>query len=175
MSCRKLRTRVVTTELPTSPLVQRPRRHSRKRDHGTVVFLVPAAFLIVMLLGSIAADFSIALRAKHDVTDVASAAANDAATRALDVAWLESSGQLRFVSSDRLTSIVTATIDRQHLHGVKVLTVDVFDDTPPGSPEPRVAVHVTAIVDYIFAKMVPGISHGSRIDVTVRATAKISG
>ena len=157
------------------PVFRRKHNDQRHGDRGTVLFLVPAAFLIVLLLGSIAADFSMVLRAHRDLTEIASAAANDAATRSIDVNLLETTGELRFASASRLADVVYDTLSRQSLGGVSITNVRVWDDTQPGSSEPRVAVEMTATVNYVFAKAVPGISHSQSITVLVHATAKISG
>ena len=146
-----------------------------RSDSGTVLFLVPVAFLIVMLLGSIAADFSLVLQARRDLTEVAGAAANDAATRSIDVNVLETTGDLKFVSASRLNDVVNDTLARQSLGAMVITSVRVWDDTLPGSAEPRVAVELTATVNYVFAQAVPGIAHSRSITVLVHATAKISG
>src|SRR5262245_43786078 len=49
------------------------------RDRGSVLFLVPAAFLVVLILASIAVDMSVVQLRERQAFDFASGAANDAA------------------------------------------------------------------------------------------------
>src|SRR3954452_750854 len=59
-------------------------RGGRRGERGSVLILVPAGVLVLMLLGAIAVDFSVAYLAKRQLEAAAGAAVNDAAGAGLD-------------------------------------------------------------------------------------------
>ena len=70
-----------------------PSRPSHER--GSALMLMPAVFLIVLLLGSIALDFGALHLRQRELDNAAGAAANDAAGVALDVDHLRATGERR--------------------------------------------------------------------------------
>ncbi len=139
------------------------RRGRRSRpEQGSVLMLMPAAVLVLVVLGALAVDFSIAFLAQRAPALAAAAAANDAATKALVLEEFYGQGELR-LDPAAAARIAADALDRhgvQDLDGV-VVTVDV----EPDAPVVRVAVEAT--VPYLFARAVPGAPR----DVTVRAAA----
>src|SRR5438552_16034305 len=63
-------------------------RRAERGQRGSVLILVPAGVLVLMILGAICVDFSIAYLAQRQLQDAASAAVNDAAGAGLDEARL---------------------------------------------------------------------------------------
>jgi Flp pilus assembly protein TadG len=65
-------------------------RVGRRSERGSVLILVPAAVLVLLILGAISVDFSVAYLAKRQLQDTAATAVNDAAGAGLDEARLRS-------------------------------------------------------------------------------------
>lgn len=131
--------------------------------------LVPAGVLVLFILGSIAVDSSIAFLAQRELTAAAAAAANDAAGAAVsDATFYDSGGPgdapgrivLDPARAGEVAAEAVATRVPRGLHDI-VPTVAVAGD--------QVCVTVTARVDTIFAKAIPG-APTSRV-VTGRAVA----
>ena len=123
--------------------------------------LMPVAVLIVLLLGAIAVDLSAVRLAHRDLLDLASGAANDAATDGLDPAEFRRTGTYE-IDLDRAYAALDRTIQRRRLaHPVTHRLVTAG----PGPSE--VTVELEMSVPYFFAKSLPGAPH----DSTVRARA----
>ncbi len=136
-------------------------RRRSEHDHGTVLLLFPVAILVVILLGSIAVDFSLVHLRHQELEDVAAAAANDAASAvATDV--LYTGGDIT-LAEDRARQVAIASIDARGLDGVVIDSIVVDADTV------SVAVHMD--VEYILAPALPGASNGQRVHGT--ATARL--
>jgi hypothetical protein len=131
--------------------------------------LMPAAVMIVILLGSIAVDFSIAFLGEREALSLASAAANDAATAALDQERFRSTGEFT-LDHDRARGIVDATLaaSSSELRDVAVeVTFPVVDGTE------GVRVQVTGTVDYVFAKAIPGAPDHLTVEAAATAVARV--
>jgi len=125
--------------------------------------LVPAGFLVVLILASIAVDMSIVQLRQRQAFDFASSAANDAATAAAE--------SVRQGDGPRDV--------RVDLHSAQVLVGQELaaSELAPhvvGRPLVRVAgnqveVRLSVRAGYIFAKAIPGAPDGTT--VTVHATA----
>jgi hypothetical protein len=120
--------------------------------------LVPAAVLVLVMLGAIAVDFAAVFLAQRQLSDTVSAASNDAAGAALSDAAFYGSGQLT-VDPTHAASVVCATIGAQldaHLH---LVSVDFAVEAR------RVHVRARATVTHVIARAIPGVAH----QATVRA------
>jgi hypothetical protein len=100
----------------------------RDRDYqGSVLALVPAAVLVLVLLGALAVDSAAAYLGQRQLSDAMAGAANDAATAALSDWAFYRQGQLRVdpgVAASVVCQSVTATLDRRiHLMSIE-LAVD---------------------------------------------------
>lgn len=136
-----------------------------RRARGSVLLLLPAGMLIVVVLAAICVDTAVVLLGEREAGAVADAAANDAATAALDEAAYRANG--RFVlDPDRARRVARAAAHAtsSELHD---LTVEVVVVSVDG--EPAVQVTVNATVDTVFAGALPG--GPARFDVTATATA----
>lgn len=139
----------------------------RRSERGSVLLLMPAGILVVVLLGSIAVDFAIAFLGEREVASLATSAANDAATAAVDEAHLRATGEFR-LDPTRAERVVAATIaassSEVDLDAPVVEVVDV-------NGEPAVRVRLTGRVDYIFARAIPGAPDGADVGASAVAVA----
>ncbi|HUF33476.1 MAG TPA: hypothetical protein VMN58_09750 [Acidimicrobiales bacterium] len=128
--------------------------------------LMPAAVLIFIVLGSICVDFAVVFLAQRELSNAAAAAANDAATRALDLDAFYEHGTITLVASEaqRVAGISVASKALDHL-SVAPPSVSVGADG-------EVTVRLTAEVDYIFARAIPGGPKRTSVSATAVATAR---
>jgi hypothetical protein len=126
--------------------------------------LVPAGVLIVFVLASIAVDMSLVHLRKRQAFDLASAAANDAATAGADQAALRSGSYVIEPRSARtvVADVVGASELAPHLAAPPSVTV-----TAEG-----VSVEITLEADYIFAGVVPGAPDGTVVAASATAVAE---
>lgn len=129
------------------------------RERGSVLALVPAGFLVLMILGALAVDSATTYLGRQQLRDALGAAANDAATAGLANRSFYSRGSVALDPSATARTVcvaVAAQTDRD-LHQVRLwLAIDGAS----------LQLRGTATVDAVFGRFVPGF--GSR---TVRATA----
>lgn len=126
--------------------------------------LLPAAVLIFLVLGALCVDYGGIYLAKRELTDAAAAAASDAATRALDLDLLYSTGEVRLVPTlaDEVArrSLAAKGLDRLD---PQVEGVDV-DGT-------AVTVRVRGRARHLFARAVPGGADEQEVVATGTAEA----
>lgn len=127
--------------------------------------LVPAGFLVLMLLAAIAVDSAVAYQARNQLHDALAAAANDAVGGAVDSPSFYSHGSV-ILDAGTVASVVCRSVEAQALgplHGLR-LGIAVSGD----------AVRVTgqATVSAVFGRFVPGF--GTR-PVRSSADAVLSG
>ena len=128
-------------------------------QRGSTLMLMPAGLLVVLILASIAVDMAIVQLRQRQAHDLASAAANDAATAAADQVGLRRGTYV--VDGDAADEVVAGIVGASELAPLVVGTPDV---TVTGDGV-RVLIELRA--DYIFAGVMPGAPDGT----TVRATA----
>ena len=136
----------------------------RADERGSVLMLVPAGVLIVFVLASIAVDMSLVHLRKRQAFDLASAAANDAATAGADQAALRSGSYVIEPDSARsvVDDVVGASELAPHLAAPPSVTV-----TAEG-----VSVELALEADYIFAGVVPGAPDGTVVAASATAVAE---
>lgn len=125
--------------------------------------LMPAAVMIVLVLGAIAVDLSIVQMARRDLLDVAASAANDAAGYGLDAATFRQTGAYA-IDLPRAEEAVRRSVAAHNLSR-RVTDVRVV----PGPGVDQVTVELAMPVDHLFAKAIPGARDATI--VTVHATA----
>lgn len=125
--------------------------------------LVPAAVLVLMVLGSIAVDFSIAYLGQRELSSAAAAAANDAVVGGVSDAAFYASGDIH-IDADVARRVVDRSLSSRGIRGVR-LTEPAAVETPGQ----QVCVTLRGRVTYIFARAIPGVPHHA--DVTGRAVA----
>ena len=143
-------------------------RHATHRlagDRGSALMLMPAAVLIVLVLGAIAVDLSVVHLAHRDLVDVAASAANDAATDGLDPDTFHRTGRYE-LDQTRATAAVERSLTVHQLAG-RATIVRVVQGPGPD----QVTVELEVPVDYLFAKALPGANHGTTVRAHATATA----
>lgn len=128
-------------------------------ERGSVLVLMPAAVLIVLVLAAIAVDLSLVHLGRREALAAAEAAANDAVTAGLDEQALRA-GRGYTLDPTRVDRTVTASLAA---HGVverlRHRPVVRIDGT-------TVSVQLTLRVDYVFARALPGVAHGTEVSAT---------
>lgn len=142
-----------------------PRGHGGRStgDRGSTLLLVPAGFLIVLIMASIAVDMSLVHLRQRQAVDVASGAANDAVTAAAEEGALRGGDGVAVSQADAeavVERIVAASDLAPEVVGAPVVRVTAAS----------VEVELTVRADYVFAGAVPGAPDGTT--VTARASAR---
>ena len=135
-------------------------------DRGSALLLIPAAVLIVVLLGSLAVDSAIVFTAQRQLADAAAAAANDAVTAGLaEDAFYRCEGVR--LNPERVREVVVASLEARAAD-----IVDAVQSVSTGHDAagvPTVTVHVEGSVTPLFAPALPG--GGTMRTVEARAVA----
>jgi hypothetical protein len=143
------------------------RPHHTGREEGSVLALVPAGFIVLILLGALAVDSAVAYLGQQQLHDAITAAANDAAGAAIDNALFYRSGRVA-LDSFEARSVVCESIDAQHFSQLRDVHVSVATDGPD------ITVVATATVDAVFGRALPGFSTRSvsaRVDAVAETAA----
>jgi hypothetical protein len=131
--------------------------------------LWPTAVLIVLLLASIAFDFSVVLMGRRELLWAAEAAANDAATFGLDQAHYRRTNEIRLERGrveDAVRSALLARDAEFDLTRQPSVRIDAGG---------RVEVTLTARIPFLFADGFPGLPDAETVTVTADAVAVPSG
>ncbi len=128
-----------------------------RQQHGSVLMLMPAAVLVVIVLGSLAIDRAVVFGAQRDLINTAQAAANDAVTLGIDVEEVRAGGELRY-DRDRIDEAIRRAVAGDA--GVVVAGWTINGD--------QLVVRLEKRVEYVFAKGVPG----GADSILVRATGR---
>jgi hypothetical protein len=136
-------------------------RDPRRSDAGSVMMLVPAGFLVLLMLAAITFDFAHAYLAQREVANVAESVANDAVTYAVDQGVLRAGGGV-VLSQDRVDRIVEVARANPP-SDVRITALDAQLDSAAGT----VVVTITGEVDPVFLRAIPG----EAVPRTVHATA----
>ena len=128
--------------------------------------LMPAAVLVLIVLGGIAVDSAIVLLAQRELVNAAGAAANDAAAEAVDDAALYRRGEVA-VDPARAAQVAAHAVAARAPSGLEL----------SGPPVVRVAgaqvcVRITARVDRLFAPAVPGAGRSTTVSARGVASAR---
>jgi len=137
-------------------------------ERGSVLALLPAAVVIVIVLGAIAVDGALTFLAERDVANLAASVANDAATQGLAIEVFYADGTLeldeelvRAVAADALAA---STVSLDHLDQLEI-DVDLLDvDT--------VQVSVSARIKTLFSRALPASVEWRSVEATARAVAQ---
>jgi Flp pilus assembly protein TadG len=136
-----------------------------KGRRGSVLALVPAAVLVLVLLGAIAVDFAAVFLAQRQLADATSAAANDAAGAALsDAAFYQGGGRLA-VDPVKAATVVCNTLTAQLDARIHLRSVELAVGTR------WVHVRASATVDHVIARSVPGVAHSAGVTAAAAAVA----
>jgi hypothetical protein len=147
-------------------------------DRGSALLLMPAAVLVLLILGAIAADLSHLHNRKRELIAVADSIANDAATYGIDVSQLRGpregtapTGPLTF-DQERLDEVGRRSVEAHGEPDRPVEVVSVVHTTDPATGTVTVTVEVRERVDHIFARAIPGLPDHELISATGRASAE---
>ena len=139
------------------------------RERGSSLLLFPAAVLVMMVLGAITVDFSIAFLGERELAGATAAAANDTAARALSNPAFYNEGVVTLeeaVASEVAVAAVRRALDADRYRDLRV-TVTV----PTGGR--TVVVTASAEIDYVFAGAVPGAPRRARVAATSTASLEL--
>jgi uncharacterized membrane protein len=120
-------------------------------ERGSVLALVPAGFLILMLLGAIAVDNGATYLGQRQLQASVEAAANDAAGAALSNQAFYDNGSIAIDPTSAAT-VVCADLVAQHDDRLQATTVAIAIDGP------AVFVEARAEVPAVFGRIIPGFS-----------------
>jgi Flp pilus assembly protein TadG len=122
--------------------------------------------LVLMVLGAIAVDFSIAFLGERELAGATAAAANDTAARALSNPAFYNDGVIALdeaVARDIATAAVRRSLAADRYRDLRV-TVTVPADGR------TVIVTASAEVDYVFAHALPGAPDRARVEAMSTAS-----
>lgn len=122
----------------------RSRRRGRANGRGSALLLFPAAVLVVLVLVAIALEHASIGFQQRDLFHVADAAANDAATEALDLDELRATGAL-VIDPDRAEETARRSLAAQGLPRDTTVTVRVDASGVHVALEREVAFAFTAL------------------------------
>ncbi len=142
--------------------------HTRpvRDDRGSVLMLLPAAFLVLMVLGAIAVDLTAIRVGQRSLLSSATDAANDAVTVGLDEDLYRSGGGYE-LDAQRVRSAVYAV-----LYAKGILNRLTEAPSIVIHPDRSVTVVLHGEVAHIFARALPGAS--DPVPVRAEATARVA-
>lgn len=133
-----------------------------RSTRGSVLMLMPAAVLIVVMLGAVAVDSAVVYLRQRQAYNVAFDAANDAVGAGLDLHTARTTGQ--FVHDpDRVRQIAHQTVDAAGVADLVLVDVRIDGD--------EVAVTVEVTVRHLFVQVL-GDPARDTTRITARATAE---
>lgn len=137
-------------------------------ERGSVLILMPLAALIFVILGALAVDATVLFLAERELAGAAAAAANDAATRAIDQDVFYTDGSI-VLDPGLAAEVAVASVAAKQL-GQSGFTVEPPDVRVQGGD--RVTVVLNGRAPYIFSKAIPGGPDSAAISATATATAE---
>jgi len=131
--------------------------------------LVPAAVLVLVILGAIVVDSAVVFLAHRELNNRAAAAANDSAAVAFDDASYYADGHV-CLDAEAVEDVVASAFAPQQLPSAvrSVQTAASVDGR-------RVTVEVVGEVPLIFAAAIPGAIDTATVATSASATARGSG
>lgn len=138
-----------------------------RSERGSVVFLYPVGFLIMLLLGAIAVDLGNAWLQQRRLADAADAAVNDAVTYGLDQDVLRRDGLIA-LDQGRVAEVIVASVAGQELPRGAAITDVTIGVNAAGNPTVSVTIESTA--ELIFGRLV----RGGAIDIGATGVAELT-
>ena len=132
------------------------------RARGSVLMLMPAALLVVFVLGSISIEFAAVSMRQRALYNAADAAANDAATYAIDRAVLRATGEV-VLDPVLVAEAVVLSLRSQHIELIGAPLIEVSADGK--------TIHLELVqqVPLVIGGALPG-THGTLVRANVRVT-----
>ena len=139
-------------------------------ERGSVLALVPAAVLVLVVLGALTVDAAVAFLGQRELADAAAAAANDAAGAAVsDAAYYTGAAGTLSLDATRAGEVARRAVAASGLRGVAV------EDVAVDVRGPVVCVRVSGRVPYLFARALPFAAHEARVTGRAGAAAVAGG
>jgi uncharacterized membrane protein len=134
-----------------------------RRERGSVLLLVPAAVLVLVVLGAIAVDSAVVFLGQRELGSAVAAAANDAAAAMADAPFYEA-GAVQ-IDVPRAERVAAASLAARASTELELL----------GPPEVivtgrQVCVRARARVAHVFSPGVPGAARTSTVSAAATAT-----
>jgi Flp pilus assembly protein TadG len=137
------------------------------------MMLMPAAVLVVMVLGAMAVDLSIVHLGEREVSAAASAAVNDAVTAGLDQDAFYGTGTYALDPALVTDTIATSlAAQEQSGHHLRVVSGPHLSDADGDGAPDTVTIRVRMTVEYVFAKSIPGVADTTTVEAEATATAE---
>jgi len=143
----------------------------RDRERGSALLLMPAAVLVMIVLGAFAVDAAVVFLAEREVANLAAGIANDIAGAALDredfYAGAGGDRDVR-IDPDRAREVLELSLGAyqpDYLRDLRPLALSYPADD-------EVAVRIGASVDYVFSSALPRAAEGADVDATATAAAR---
>ncbi len=128
-------------------------RHTRPvKEHGSALALVPAGFLVLIILGALAVDSATAFLGQRQLGDALTAAANDAAGAGLSNPAFYGSGAL-VIDPGTAVRVVCHSLAAQTDQDLSDVHVEI---AVAGN---AVGVRATAEATAVFGRAIPGFGH----------------
>lgn len=138
-------------------------------DRGSSLMLMPAAVLVMLVLGAMAADLGHLHGVQRDLIAVADSVANDAVTYGLDVDALRRGGQGDYpLRRDRARSAALRSVALHSGPGRRYELVGLDVDAPART----VTITLATSVDHFFARALPGRADHADLRATGTAVAE---
>jgi Flp pilus assembly protein TadG len=138
-------------------------------ERGSILMLMPAAVLVIVVLGGIAVDAAVVFLGQRELADAAAAAANDAAVAALEERAFYDEGALR-IDPARAAEVARAAFTARRVGYLEATGLSVAVETVAGEAV-RVRVTAEGTVALVFAPAVPGAARTVAVRATSLATA----
>jgi hypothetical protein len=132
------------------------------RNRGSVLMLMPAALLVVFVLGSISLEFAAVSMRQRSLYNAADAAANDAATYSLDQFVLRTTGEA-VLDPMLVERAIELSLRAQGVELAAPPRIEISDDRK------SIELELVQQVPYIIACALPG-ADGTLVHATVRVT-----
>lgn len=136
-------------------------------QNGSVLILMPVAALIFVILGSLAVDATVLFLAERELAGATAAAANDAATRAIDLDLFYEQGCLS-LDGELAGEVVDRSVAAKRLGqaGIQLAPPQVVIQGR------KVTVTVTGRAPHVFTEALPGAPDTATVSATATATAE---
>jgi hypothetical protein len=133
-------------------------------QRGSVLALVPAGFLVLILLGALAVDSAVTYLGQQQLHDTLASAATDAATAGVDNGSFYRTGRV-VLDPAQVARTVCLSVRAQNQSGLHDLRMWVAVDGD------RVGLEGTATVEAVFGRIIPGLARRHvRAEVSAVAT-----
>ena len=132
--------------------------------------LMPAAVLILVILGAIAVDSAVVFLAERELANATAAAANDAATAAVSDAAFYGAGEVT-IDPAQAQQVAVDALRLRLPEGGPVGAISLTGDPEVLVSGRQVCVTARATVRHIFARAIPGVAREAHVSARSTATA----